>query len=640
MAFLPGALLLRVLKLRLGPVGTPVACLAFSGLANYLFVLVATACGVFNHTAALLFVGAELAFAAWLLRNSWRELFASDLLQRASVTAGKAWNGLSAFIEESKAPKALSLAALAAAFAAVGIALLHIADSAGTIFDAWDAVLSWNRWATGWLAGSYPEWTNGYPQLVPTNWALCYMIQGDNLQFVPKLCVGLYELGLILAMADIALLLRSTGLMAAAPLLSWLLRNVEIGRFGGDVDLAVTFMAFSAFHLLVRCSKAETPESFKRLLLAASLLAAATAATKQAGLFLFVMIVPLAWILLREPLRKFGFDMNFRIRAILIHLGLAILIAAPCYICAKYMVMQGRDKYKVKFVIEDIYGGRGYVERAIISSKMFLLRLELGNHDIPGARWTHVKMDQGLSGFVEFFKPYRALTACVATLTILLLALGARSGPLGLWPLLLLAAPFTLIWALMYCYDLRNLSSALPFLALSLGLGLERLLSKAALWRGWLLAALALIGLTYLATSIFTAENLQKNHETLEMRIGEPRLNAKIYEYHEKNPIKSRIATDYEFVHYLPGMKGSLRYQEFSGQTKKEEGLYFEALHDPTVGFMLVPNYTMPSVKEDIRKRIESGEMERIFHEFSYMLIKINRKPADKPAAPDESPAK
>ena len=639
LAFLPGALLLRVFGLRFGSLGSPVACLAFSGLANYLFVLLTVACGVYNHWVALGLFVFELLLGIWLWRDSRRALLAADCLDTASAMSDKAWRSVAEFLASAKSSKAFSSFALLAALVSLFIAFLGFLDSTGSIFDAWDAVLSWNRWANDWLAGSYPEWTNGYPQLVPVNWSLCYMIQGDSLQFVPKMTVGLYELGVLLAIVDIAFLFRSAGVMVAAPLFAWLLSNVEIGRFGGDVDLAVTFMAFACFHCLLNASKASGADDFKRLLVATSALAAATAATKQSGLFIFVMIIPMAYLLLRQRMKDFDFGGSRQLRALALHLVLAALIAAPCYICAKYMVLQGRDKYKVKFVTEDIYGGRGYGERAIISSKMFLLRLELGMHEIPGARWTHVQMDRGLAGYIDFFKPYRVLSSIVAALTLLLLYLGIRSGPLGFCPLAFVALPLSVIWALMYCYDLRNLTSALPFLALGLGLGFERLLGSVR-WRVWMLLLGFLGLLVVFSLFIFDRESLIKNHETLEMRIGDSKLNAKIYEYHEKTPISSKIATDYEFVNYLPGLKGSLYYMEFSGQTQKELGLYFKALVDPSVGYMLVPNYTMRPVLDDIQSRIASGDMERIFHDYSYMLIKINRKPDHVPVTTDGSQEK
>ncbi len=621
LVFLPGALLLRATGLRFGPLGSPVAAFALSAIANYVFVLLAVICGVFNQASALAFVGVELLLAAWLWRADFISFAKADFGTWLSARFVKATDALRAFVVRDGSVRAFPFFALLAAFVALLMATLSFLDSAGGIFNAWDAVLSWNRWANAWLAGSYPEWTNGYPQLIPMNWALCYSIQGNSLQFVPKLTTELYALGVLVALFDIAFLRRSAGALLAAPLFLWLLHNVQIGAYGGDVDVAVTFMAFAAFHALVRAASGDAA-SLTKSLFAVSLFAAGAAAAKQAGLFILVMIVPMAFFLLKPRLAGLGLGTKRLLKPLLVHLLLALVIAAPCYACAKYMVEKGRDKYKVAFVTEEIYGQRGHLERSIISSKMFLLRLGLGMHEIPGARWTHVALDKGISGVIEFFKPYRALSALMALFALLLVYLGTRSGPLGLWPFLFIGAPLTCVWALLYCYDLRNLCSALPFLALTSGLGLESLATRFR-WRGWALLVLLLALYVPLALWVFGDAALKKSHETLEMRVGNPRLNAKLYAYDEKSPIKSRIATDYEFINYLPGLKGLLRYQEY--RTKDERWLFDTALSEPSVGFFMIPHYASPDIRAEVEARLKDGSLKLIFDEFNYMFIKIER---------------
>src|SRR5690606_553116 len=63
--------------------------------------------------------------------------------------------------------------------------------SATRIFTAWDAVVSWNRWAGLWVDGA-PEAKDAglYPQLVPINWAMIYQGSGSALQFGPRAVVA------------------------------------------------------------------------------------------------------------------------------------------------------------------------------------------------------------------------------------------------------------------------------------------------------------------------------------------------------------------------------------------------------------------------------------------------------------------
>ncbi len=634
LTLLPGLLLLGLLGLRPGFVRTLLLSFALSGVLNYLFVFAAACSGVFTRPLAFAFVALELAAVCWLWRGELLRLLKGDLLETGRAFFERLSGGVAALLKESPSPRAFNFLLFGAALFCLSLAVYGFLASTGSIFNAWDAVLSWNRWATGWYHGAFPTWTNGYPQLVPANWALCYMLQGEPLQYVPKLCVGLYEPALLLMLIDLAISRRSAGLLAAAPLFAWLLRNVELEKFGGDVDLIVTFMGFAAFYCVMLAPEARTRPLFLRLLAAASIMACSAAAAKQSGIFILAMLPIVAWLLLRGRFGSLELGRLAPLKGLAVHLLLALLIAAPVYIGSKIMVMKGLDKYKVKFVTEDIYAGRGYLERSIISSKMLLLRLELGMHEIPGARWCNVDMKRGLAGAIDFYKPYLALAGAVAALTLLLLAL-ALSMTWARWPLLLLAFPHCVIWGLLYCYDLRNLTIALPFLALGLGLGLEqgvRLLAARFALRGWAVLAAAAALAAYLGLFLIDGEALRKSHEHLETLVGDEHVNAKIYACHESSPIKGKIATDYEFVNFLPGIKGSLHYEEFSDRSDFELDHFRKSAANPDVGFLLVPNYTMQPIKDEIAAKVKSGEMELVFHDFGYMFVKINRKPADAPA--------
>ena len=66
--------------------------------------------------------------------------------------------------------------------------------AADNIFAYWDSALSWNSWAVNWFSGVIPHGTAEYPQAVPLNWALAYLIIGETIQFVPKLTISLFPL--------------------------------------------------------------------------------------------------------------------------------------------------------------------------------------------------------------------------------------------------------------------------------------------------------------------------------------------------------------------------------------------------------------------------------------------------------------
>ena len=50
----------------------------------------------------------------------------------------------------------------------------------GTVFSGWDTLFSWNAYAEKWASGRVPDIGGMYPQLVPANWSLSYLLQGKD----------------------------------------------------------------------------------------------------------------------------------------------------------------------------------------------------------------------------------------------------------------------------------------------------------------------------------------------------------------------------------------------------------------------------------------------------------------------------
>ncbi len=67
------------------------------------------------------------------------------------------------------------------------------------IFDGSDPLVSWNAWALTWSQGSFPIGSYGYPQLIPTLWAVTYIFTGSPAQyFAFYIYVGLIMLPILL----------------------------------------------------------------------------------------------------------------------------------------------------------------------------------------------------------------------------------------------------------------------------------------------------------------------------------------------------------------------------------------------------------------------------------------------------------
>ena len=71
------------------------------------------------------------------------------------------------------------------------------------IFIGSDVLVSWNVWATIWSQGNFPVSSYGYPQLIPTLWAVTYIFTGSPEQyFAFYIYIGLIMGGLAADVAD------------------------------------------------------------------------------------------------------------------------------------------------------------------------------------------------------------------------------------------------------------------------------------------------------------------------------------------------------------------------------------------------------------------------------------------------------
>ena len=75
----------------------------------------------------------------------------------------------------------------------------------GKVFNVWDTIFSWNRWAVDWSYNQFPALTYEYPQILPANWSLSYVImQNKEVQAFTKAIMSLFSLFTILLFFDLA----------------------------------------------------------------------------------------------------------------------------------------------------------------------------------------------------------------------------------------------------------------------------------------------------------------------------------------------------------------------------------------------------------------------------------------------------
>jgi hypothetical protein len=556
---LPGYLLLRALRIGTGIVATCVLAFALSLVANHVLVAGLVVLGIYRPAVLYAVFAAELAAVAVLDGPRLR----AGIVE-TSVVCGQRMHAFFRDIEHSHElavnDSSLTLrfgmcTVLAAALVVIVAFTLTGLSQAGEIFQQWDAVVSWNRWAADWAANHLPASTSIYPQLLPTNCSLSYVfLQSSQIWIFAKGFQFLFCVMLLLAMLDLA---RIDGRFGYLPgvlityvLLAALLRFRMLSSGYADVPLAY-FALVSVYALLRARSTADTLRR-KRLLILGALLAFGAAATKQTGLYLAAIYPLLAWRLVLCGEGQGSFRRNLPLLA-----GIGLILAltiSPWYLYKVLDFHAGCDKNNTALLMTDFHQQRQILER----------------------------LSYGGSLIVE------AITPLGAGLVVLAIAASLKD-PVQRWLVGTLVAPLGLIWAIAFSYDLRNLAIIVPFVGAAAGTGLMHItawinalcrsgearkpcglresllvsadssLSSQAVSNSRTLGSglcvghvIGLLSLLLVAAGLYISdERLMRQQLQQQRMVGMPELNCQLYAYAAEHP-QATIATDYQAMRWLP----------------------------------------------------------------------------------------
>ena len=325
------------------------------------------------------------------------------------------------------------LIALLAAAVAAGLAAGPLLRDQPGVFWTWDAVLSWNRWATEWAAGGPPIYTMGYPQAIPTLLAGMYTWMGSvRVEPAARMLLLVFPLGTLALMLDAfrrsrdASFLLGSGTWLLA--LAWMFPTLADS---GYADVPVAFFVVLTAYLLWRGVDGGLPA--RVAVPAAALAAAAAVLTKQPG--------GLAWLLWLAALAWPG-----RLRWLAGCALLWLLLAGAWYGYFAWTVQQGRDVSNLGVLVTT-----NHEDRTLAQRLAFALDGPL-HHALAGV---------GPPGVV-------------AAVLVGLLALACLDR-LGRVLVLGLVAPWLLLWLFGFSYDLRNLMPVVPLACVALGLGATQL---------------------------------------------------------------------------------------------------------------------------------------------------------------------
>jgi hypothetical protein len=593
--FLPGILILKLFDLKKGFIQTIIMAFGISLIANHLLVFLITAIGL-NSTYSFYGIFALELIAFFVLYiNSLRESLES-IAAREKERLLEYIRSLRIFSKEKEQSEfgqiltdLLGIVFIVMALSSIWWAFRVWFMNLDTIFTQWDTIVSWNSWAGQWFSGTFPERTNRYAQLIPTNFAVSYAFLGTTqIQFFAKSFMPLFNLFILLLMFDLGLEHKKPGYFMGVVASRYILKKF-LGDYiaSGYVDVALAFFTFLTVYSLLKAMAIDDSRQKINYLGLGFIFAAGTALTKQNGLLVFALYPLLAYFLI---LRNFD-NLHNQQRFIILTKWfiLSLIIILPWYAFNEYRIFQGAVETNVSYLMGDRHENRNLLERFMRAA--------------------------GMLEKYAFLYP------------LILLSLPFLESSM-IWIILTLLLPYSLIWAFAFSTFPRNLSIALPILGLATGFSLQKIIEfgrkiieKLSIGKLRLYFGAVLLLLSAIAAGLFISdETLLQKQEEQQKNILLGYINRQIYEYFEETGNFEPIMTNYP-IKYLPGMEDlQIDIDNFSNYN-----VYHQVIDNhPEVNLMLVfENRADEKVLDEIEENIENGDFELIFKDGKYSLVRI-----------------
>ena len=577
---LPALLLMKVCSLKGGITERLLWMVPLSLISNYLFIFALAALHLYTRPVVIGLITAEIAVLLWLYRNV--------LLRPVSETVGDIENGLRTELlplqdlltkrhEQRSSVLKSWVWILSGCFALSGVLWgIHLCRlNFGTVFSGWDTLFSWNRYAEIWAEGSVPNIGGMYPQLIPSNWSLSSLLQGDGaVQFFNTLLPPLFFLMIQLMFFDLGFQRRESGFFFAAVIARYMMKKLMGDQlFDGYMDVPAAAMILLSVYTFMRAEGGSEHKQRQAVVLGL-LFAAGAAITKQSG-FSGLLLAPFAArLLLRDALKTMS-----RKQKLLI-LAAVLLLVLPWYLHCLLFNTHGEAR---ELVAEGIVS---YNSDYDIHHRLWQTDQVLGKY-----KWCFLLTLVGLP-FVK--KRYRLLL------------------PLYIWPL-------TIIWATTFSYDARNLAPVLPFVSLLGGLSIAGIgIFFAGLFRRirldrvpfGLFGLLAAAAVLFALMRLFSDSKLEEDQRRKQKALFGERLNQELlYDVFGEEHDGFDIYTDYP-AQFLPGYEQCCSAAELTDDFQVRGVLEGEKINWMLLP-VIMPNHSDPS-KELIEQCVAEGKCEQI----------------------------
>lgn len=280
---IPGFILIYLFKIKTETVIQKwIYIFALSLFANYTLVTILTLLGIYIAVVVYTIIAVELSFVAYLIKFKKYNII-SNLTIRDIILKYLSFLKLAPASERTLL---ISVSLIILFYFSLFI------SNIGTIFYFVDTInnIHWNTWAMDFANNIFPKQSSHFPQLIPANWSISYLLIGvPNVHFFPKSFMPLFFFGNILMFLDLALDKKNYVFLIAliiygffAPIIYNLVFVAD-----GNGDLPVSFFTFLSFYAYLKTNK----EKFVlKEFIIVFLFASTAAGTKLAGFYVFFFI--------------------------------------------------------------------------------------------------------------------------------------------------------------------------------------------------------------------------------------------------------------------------------------------------------------------------------------------------------------